>query len=212
MPGPFSLPWIIGIENRAFPKYRKPELQQSMSTTATKNIVDELAHTRVADCYQCGKCSAGCPMGEHMDVLPSQLIRLVQMGRTDKAMRAQSPWQCVSCLTCSTRCPKSVNCAGVLDALRQLSVEQGVASPDQQRTVAFQKAFLNNIRRHGRLHELELIGEFKTRAFMKSLSVPFLFKDAMLAPKMIKRRKFHLTGESVKDRDVVQRIFERCQA
>ena len=100
----------------------------------------------------------------------------------------------------------------MIDALRQISVEQNVASPAQQQTVIFQKAFLQNIRRHGRLSELELVGLFKTWAFTKNLSVPFLFKDSRLAPKMIKRRKFHLTGEDVKDRALVGRIFERCLA
>ncbi|NLE60879.1 MAG: heterodisulfide reductase subunit C [Planctomycetes bacterium] len=174
------------------------------------DVIEELAHTRVHDCYQCGKCSAGCPMADRMDVIPSQIMRLVQMERLDKAMKAESIWLCVSCQTCSTRCPKSVNIAGVIDALRQLSVEQNVASPAQQRTVVFQKAFLDNIRRNGRLKELELVGFFKVGAFLKGPSLTFLFKDSLLAPKMMTRGKFHLLGESVKDRDVVRRIFDRC--
>lgn len=174
--------------------------------------IETLAHTNVGDCYQCGKCSAGCPVATHMDRLPNQIIRLVQMGRVDKATGCDAIWQCVSCLTCSERCPKSVDCAGIMDALRQRSVERGVVSPARHRTVVFQKAFLRNIRRHGRLNELELIALFKTHSFLKDLSVPFLFKDSMLAPRMMKRGKFHLTGEKVRDREVVDRIFERCEA
>jgi heterodisulfide reductase subunit C2 len=173
-------------------------------------VVEKLADTNIRECYQCGKCSAGCPMAEHMDAMPSQIMRLVQTERLDKAMKAESIWLCVSCLTCSTRCPKSVNVAGVMDAMRQLSIEREVGAPAQQRTIVFQKAFLNNIRRYGRLNELELIGFFKTGVFLKDLSIPFLFKDSLLAPKMMKRGKFHLTGEKVKDRELVRRIFDRC--
>jgi len=183
-----------------------------MLTDVTTNTLEELAHTKVQDCYQCGKCSAGCPMAERMDILPHQLVRLVQSGFIDKAAKAESIWQCVSCLTCSTRCPKSVNCAGVLDALRQVSAERQATSPAQHRTVVFQKVFLDNIRRYGRLNELELIGFFKTKGFFKDLSIPLLFKDSLLGPKMMKRHKFHLRGERVKDRGVVNRIFERCMA
>ena len=165
----------------------------------------------VADCYQCGKCSAGCPMAEHMDLQPNQLVRLVQIGRIDRAVKSEAIWKCVSCQTCSTRCPKSVDCAGMLDALRQLAVERGAASKERVRTVLFQQAFLDNIRRNGRLCEVELIGLFKTKAFFKDGSVPLLMKDAMLAPELMKRKKFHWFGERVKDRGMVRRIFEKCR-
>lgn len=176
----------------------------------TVEAVERLAHTRVSDCYQCGKCSAGCPVAERMDALPNQVVRLVQNGQVDQAMAKEAIWLCVSCQTCATRCPKSVNCTGIMDALRQLSVENGVDVPAVRRTVIFQKAFLNNIRRNGRLNELELVGVFKTWGFLKDVSVPFLFKDSMLAPKMMQRGKFHLLGEKVRDRSVVDRIFARC--
>lgn len=172
--------------------------------------VESLAHTNVADCYQCGKCAAGCPVADRMDALPSQIVRLVQMGQVDKAIRKEAIWLCVSCQTCATRCPKSVNCTGIMDALRQLSVENDADCPGVRRTVVFQKVFLDNIRRNGRLKELELVGFFKTKAFLKDFSVPFLFKDSLLAPKMITRGKFHPLGEGVKDRGIVNRIFARC--
>ncbi len=184
-----------------------------MSTVQNESLalVEERAHTRLSDCYQCGKCSAGCPMAAQMDLLPNQLIRLVQLGRIERAVQSDAIWQCVSCLACTTRCPKSVDCAAVMDVLRQLSVELDCVAPEHRRTVLFQTTFLDNIRRNGRLRELELVGTFKTRAFLDELNVPFLFKDAMLGPKMLKRRKLSLLGVRVKDRAVVQRIFDRCQ-
>jgi heterodisulfide reductase subunit C len=145
-----------------------------------------------------------------MDTSPSRLIRLLQLGHAEMALRVQAIWQCVSCQTCATRCPKSVDCAGVMDALRQLSFECGVATPEQQRIVLFQKAFLRNIRRNGRLNELELIAEFKLSTFLRGRSLSFLLKDATLAPELMKRKKFHLLGEKAHDRAVVARIFARC--
>ncbi len=165
---------------------------------------------RVAECYQCGKCTAGCPVAERMDRMPNQIVRMVQMGDIEGAMASGAIWECVSCQTCSTRCPKSVDCAGVMDMLRAKSAER--PSPEQARhqTILFQRAFLKNIRRHGRLNELELVGTFKTSVFAKNLAVPFLFKDAMLGPRMAQRRKLKLIGGSVSDRAVVGRIFDRC--
>ncbi|MEN6452149.1 MAG: 4Fe-4S dicluster domain-containing protein [Thermoguttaceae bacterium] len=181
-----------------------------MSTPTVSAEAGAFERLHVADCYQCGKCSAGCPVADQMDLLPNQLVRLVQMGRFDRALKCEAIWKCVSCMTCSTRCPKTVDCAGVMDGLRELAAKQGKASKKRLRTVVFQQAFLDNIRRNGRLREVELIGEFKTRAFFKDGSVSQALSGAMLAPALMKRKKFHLVGERAKDLGVVARIFEKC--
>lgn len=172
--------------------------------------IESLSGTRLPECYQCGKCTAGCPVAERMDIPPTRLMRLLQLGDSDSALRANSIWQCVSCQTCTTRCPKSVDCASVMDALRQIASERGMLSPAEQRTVLFQKAFLDNIRRHGRLNEIELIAAFKFSVFLRDRSLPFLFRDAGLAPQLARRHKLHLIGEQAKDRGVVARIFARA--
>jgi heterodisulfide reductase subunit C2 len=165
----------------------------------------------VDDCYQCGKCTAGCPVAEEMDLMPNQVVYLAQLGQIGRATTCGGIWECVSCQTCSARCPKSVDIAGVMDAMRQIAVKEGKTSQAAHRTVAFQKAFLDNVRRNGRLNEIELVAQFKMTGFEYKLGdVPFLFKDAMLGPKMAVRGKFHLRGEKVKDRALVRRIFERC--
>ena len=97
-----------------------------------------------------------------------------------------------------------------MDALREVSLLHGLASPAQKTVIAFQQAFLNNIRRNGRLDEIELIAEFKLRALLAERSLGFLFKDASLAPQLQARGKLHLRGEKVKDSAIVRRIFERC--
>lgn len=177
--------------------------------------VEDLAHTSVADCYQCGKCTAGCPRGDAMDLGPTRLIRLVQCGDVLEAAAADGPWQCVSCLTCSTRCPKSVNIAGVIDALRQISIEENVTSRNFKRTVIFQKEFLRNIRKNGRTNEIELVGWFKVRDYATGFSPIGAIKeslgDAMLGLNMLKRNKLHFeSGSPVKDKGIVERIFEKC--
>jgi len=184
-----------------------------MRTSVSPEIVrlEELAHTQVADCYQCGKCSAGCPMGDQMDVIPSMLIRLVQYGDVNEAARSAAVWQCVSCQTCSTRCPKSVHIAGVLDALKQISIERNLVHKKFKRVVAFHKSFLDTIRRNGRTNELELVVQFKIRGFLSDFSIPKVLKDSMLGPKMLGLGKLHLKlGSPVKDKALIKRIFEKC--
>jgi hypothetical protein len=85
-----------------------------------------------------------------------------------------------------------------------------MAAPGRYFVVAFQKIFLENIHRNGRLNELELIGHFKVDVLLHTGRIPFLFKDAGLAPQLGKRKKLHLIPGRARDRGVVERIFERC--
>jgi len=169
-----------------------------------------LAQTHFQDCYQCGKCTAGCPVAARMDLTPNQLIRLLQLDDSGTALRSSAIWECVSCQTCSARCPKSVDCAGVMDMLRESSLSLGEAATSQHAVIAFQKAFLDNIRRNGRLAELELIGLYKADVAWNTGRIGVLFKDAALAPQLNKRKKLHLLPGKAKDRGVVDRIFARC--
>ena len=167
-------------------------------------------HIHIVDCYQCGKCTAGCPVSQDMDLAPNQVIRLMQLGQSEKAVRSQAIWACLGCQTCSARCPKAVDCAGVMDALREAALVHDMASPARLLVVSFQEAFLENIRRNGRLNEMELIGRFKASVVFRTDRLSFLFKDAGLAPQLRKRKKLHLISEKARDRKIVERIFARC--
>ena len=82
--------------------------------------VEELSGQNLLACYQCGKCSAGCPAIAEMDILPNQIIRYAQLGFKDELMRSKSIWICASCFTCNARCPKGINIAEVIEAMRQI--------------------------------------------------------------------------------------------
>ena len=89
-------------------------------TRAFIDKIENLAGQDLLACYQCGKCSAGCPMAKHMDIPPNQMIRFAQLGLMDDLLASESIWMCVSCLTCNSRCPKGVRIAEVIEVLRQM--------------------------------------------------------------------------------------------
>jgi heterodisulfide reductase subunit C len=91
--------------------------------------VEETSGQDLLACNQCGKCSAGCPVVAVMDLLPSQVIRMAQLGMED-VLESNTIWICASCLTCVTRCPKGVDLPRLMEALRQIALRQGVAKLD----------------------------------------------------------------------------------
>ncbi len=102
----------------------KVELTRDSLRQGLLRRVEEISGQNVLACYQCGKCSAGCPAAEAMDLLPNQVIRLVQLGLVEEAMGSQTIWYCAACLTCAARCPKGVDLARVMEALRELALER----------------------------------------------------------------------------------------
>jgi len=91
--------------------------------------VEEISGQDLLACNQCGKCSAGCPIVATMDVLPSQVIRMAQLGM-EEVLETKTIWICASCLTCVARCPKGVDLPRLMEALRQIALRKGVAKLD----------------------------------------------------------------------------------
>jgi heterodisulfide reductase subunit C len=88
-------------------------------------LIEEISGQDISACYQCGKCTAGCPVAFAMDLMPNQVIRLLQLGHYDEALKSPTLWWCASCLTCASRCPKDVDPAQVIEALRTILVRDG---------------------------------------------------------------------------------------
>ena len=95
--------------------------------------VDELSGQHIFACYQCGNCSSGCPLADEMDILPSMIMRLVQLGQKEELLSSKTIWICASCLQCTVRCPKGIDIQIVMDTLKQIALDEGIDhfGPDQ---------------------------------------------------------------------------------
>lgn len=97
---------ILGDENEAFTRK-----------------VNEMTNDMITLCEQCGICSTSCPVAEDMDLPPSEIMRLVQLG--DRyVLETKAIWVCASCFTCTVRCPRGVDLAKVNEALRQIKLRR----------------------------------------------------------------------------------------
>jgi len=154
-------------------------------------------------CYQCLKCTAGCPTAPYMDIRPNHIIRMIQMGMKKEVLGSSSIWLCVSCETCGTRCPNEIDIGVLMDALREMSVEEGVP-PKEKNIHLLHEAFIKSVERGGRVHEATMLIDYKLRSrdFMTDL-VPGMM--------LFMKGKIPLFPSLIKERQEIKRIFERCK-
>ncbi len=87
--------------------------------------INELADQDITLCEQCGTCSGSCPMVADMDITPSQIMRMVQLGDLD-VLNSKAIWVCASCYSCTVRCPRNLDVSKVAEALRQVYLRKAL--------------------------------------------------------------------------------------
>lgn len=86
--------------------------------------IEELSGQNVHRCFQCGTCSGACPMTSHMDAGPRMVMRMAHLGLKEKLERLNTWWICSSCLSCHVRCPRGIDVAKVMEALRLMTLRE----------------------------------------------------------------------------------------
>ena len=127
-------------------------------------FVDKVAPDRekLLTCIQCGTCTASCPTAYAMDYTPRQLWRLIQLGLKEEVLTSNSFWLCTTCYACTLRCLRGIACTETMSTLKRMAVKAGLEK--QSSSARFYEAFRDTVRRHGRIHEVELMTAFFGRA------------------------------------------------
>jgi heterodisulfide reductase subunit C len=175
----------------------------NLTSAYDKEFVDAVAEESEQDpylCYQCGNCTAGCPFTFAFDIPVHQVMRLLQAGHKERILNSHSIWLCATCETCTTRCPCNVDVARIMDVLRHMARREGFVSEKQMKL--FSDAFLDSVKKHGRLFEMGFLMSYNTR------SGRFL-TDADLGPKVMSKGKISLRPHAIQGKDKVAEIFNR---
>lgn len=150
-------------------------------------------------CLHCQSCAGGCPFTDAMDLLPNRVLRLIQLGMEDQALGCSTIWACVGCNTCSIQCPMAIDIPAVMDTLRSMALDKGiaVAEPD---VLSFHQEVLRSIERYGRTHKLEIMLRFK-------LKTRNYFQDLQTGLRMLARRKLDLSPSKVSHSGEIKAMF-----
>jgi heterodisulfide reductase subunit C len=165
--------------------------------------IEEASGQKIRVCYQCGKCSAGCPVGFAMDLLPNQVIRLVQLGLKDEALSCSTIWLCASCEACATRCPREIEIVRVMDALRRKARLEDYPTAVREVPILV-SSFIGNLKRFGRLYEAGLVGAY-------NLLSGHITKDMDKAKTMLLKKRISLTPPRVRGMGEVRKIIRRIE-
>jgi len=197
--------WWVGFVSLIIREEKKLDKATGVEKVESSFLkeVEKKSGENLSLCYQCLKCTAGCPTAPYMDVRPNSIIRMIQMGMREEVMGSSAIWLCVYCQTCGTRCPNEIHIGILMDTLREMAVEEGV--PAKEKNIhLFHEAFIHSVGRGGRAHEVTMLMEYMLKS--RDLMADSLFPGMILFLK----GKFPLLPSFVKGKEEIKKIFEKC--
>ena len=86
--------------------------------------IKQISGVNPRKCMKCGKCTASCPAYDEMEFHPHQFVDMVENGHIDELMASKGIYTCLSCFACVERCPRSVEPAKLIEAVRLAVIRQ----------------------------------------------------------------------------------------
>ena len=165
---------------------------------------------QAAACFQCRKCTNGCPVTFAMDLYPDEVIRLVILGQRETVLGCRTIWVCSACETCTTRCPNEVKIAEIMDCLKEMAIQEKVPTPQPQ-ILTLHETFLNNIKKWGRVYETALLPAY----LLKSGELKHKWQsgtyrgDIKLGLQMFSKGRFPLLPKAISGKKEVRKILSQ---
>lgn len=173
-----------------------------LDLTSRDEIAAQLSGLDLSYCFQCGVCSGSCPTASRMEYGPRRIVHMLRLGLVDQVLRSRDVWMCVSCFSCSARCPQGVEIADVMSVLRNTALAKGVAKDEE---AVFSRTFVDVVQRYGRMFEMEaLLRYYASKPGLSGLAG--LVRQAELGIRMFRKGKISLRPERIDDLEDLRRI------
>lgn len=180
-------------------------MEEQLQQNTGKQLADQIAKeadVALYECYQCGKCSAGCPMADSMDLMPRQLVRYMQIGKMENVLKSKSIWLCASCHVCVERCPHSINIPGLMEQSRMKAKKLGYIGIKE--VDRFNDIFMENVKIFGKSQEAVLEGVY-------NVTTGHLLQDMKHVPHMLKHKIIGPEVNTVKSINEVRDIINKSK-
>ena len=173
---------------------------ENLSTEFLDSVYAIPGGEKIRQCIQCGTCSASCPSSEAMEYGPREIVAALRAGMLDRVLHSDTVWLCVSCYSCTVRCPAGIPFTDAMYELKRLQVEKGLSQDANSATMA--KAFVETVDRYGRNAEAVLLRKYYWRSSpLKALA------QVPLAMKLLLRGRLAIFPHKIKGRGGLQKMM-----
>lgn len=173
---------------------------QELSKAFLTSVLSIPDGEKIKECIQCGTCSSSCPSAAAMEYSPREIIAALRAGMLDRVLTSNTVWLCVSCYSCTVRCPAGIPFTDVMYELKRLEAEKGLGKDTSAAKMA--KAFVETVDQHGRNVETKLLRKYflGTNPLKALVNIP-------LAMKLFFRGRLEILPGKIKDLDGLHRMM-----
>ncbi|HUS93826.1 MAG TPA: 4Fe-4S dicluster domain-containing protein [Patescibacteria group bacterium] len=160
--------------------------------------------SRLEMCIQCGTCGGSCPSAKDMDHSPRQIFAMIHAGMKDDVLASNTPWYCVSCYFCTSRCPQEIHITDVMYTLKRMAIKANLY--DDHTAADLSKTFVNQVENNGRSFELGLA----TRHYLRHQPMR-LVGSATFGLEMLSKGRLDLTPHKIDGLDQLKAILKKAK-
>jgi heterodisulfide reductase subunit C len=166
------------------------------------DVVREMRDDLFRLCYQCGLCSGVCPTSYAMPYTPRQVAHMLHMGLEEQVLESKIHWFCTSCYSCTTHCPRDVPLTDIMASLKRVELARGKNGGRSER---FYRAYMDTVRHHGRLHEVEFVRRYIGADVLE------LRRQARQGLRLWSRGKVPLKAAEMEGKKAVEAMFRKAE-
>jgi heterodisulfide reductase subunit C len=188
-------------------------MSQTLATRTSSFFEEIVAETSgigasLNTCIQCGTCGGSCPSAADMDHTPRTLFALINEDLREEVLKSNTPWYCVSCYYCMSRCPQDIHITDIMYALKRMAIQAGYyQETSKAKAPEFSETFIDFVENNGRSFELGIAMRYHLRYH----PVDAFKMAAGMGLQMIAKGRMDLTPPKIKGIKQLKAILKKSK-